>query len=87
MIEIDEGMESIVRKYGHEKVLNRDNKSFVKTNFWKNFIQENENTSLIFDVILFQVTVLRCIYLSVWKQPQPMWSKYHIINMTYYIKM
>ena len=49
-----------VVKYGHEKLLNRDHESFVV----KTFIQENENTPLKFDVIFFQVTVLRCICIS-----------------------
>ena len=38
-----------VVKYGQEKVLNRDNGNFVRTNAWKP--QKNENTTLKFEVI------------------------------------
>ena len=44
-----------VVRYGREKVLNRDNGNFVKTNAWKSlfFFKKDENAPLKFDVILY----------------------------------
>ena len=39
-------------KYGQDKVLNRDNGNFLKTNTWKPLFKKNEDTTLKFDVIL-----------------------------------
>ena len=41
-----------VVRYRQDKVLNRDNENFVKTNAWKP-VTKNENNSLKFDVILY----------------------------------
>ena len=42
-----------VVRYGREKVFNRDDGNFVKTNAWKPLFQKNENTTLKIDVILY----------------------------------
>ena len=43
-----------VVRYERDKVLNRDNGNFVKTNAWKSlfFLKKDENAPLKFDVIL-----------------------------------
>ena len=48
----------VVVRYGQDKVLNRDNGNFVKTNPWKPLFKKkkkkkNGNTTLKFDVILY----------------------------------
>ena len=42
-----------VVRYGQDKVLNRENENFVKTNAWKSLFIKNENTTSKFDVILY----------------------------------
>ena len=43
----------VVVRYWQDKVLNRDNGNFIKSNAWKALFKKNENTPLKFDVILY----------------------------------
>ena len=46
-------IDMVVVRYGQDKVLNRDNGNFVKTNAWKPLFKKNENTPLKFEAILY----------------------------------
>ena len=46
-------IDMVVVRYGQDKVLNRDNGNFVKTNAWKPLFKKNENAPLKFEAILY----------------------------------
>ena len=46
-------IDMVVVRYWQDKVLNRDNGNFIKSNAWKALFKKNENTPLKFDVILY----------------------------------
>ena len=46
-------IDMVVVRYGQNKVLNRNNGNFVKTNAWKPLFTKIENTPFKFDVILY----------------------------------
>ena len=68
-----------VVRYGQDKVLNRDNGNFVKTNAWKPLFKKMKTlhwylTSLC---IKWRFSVALS---SVWKRLQQVWPKYHVFN-------
>ena len=68
-----------VVKYGQDKVLNRDNGNFVRTNTWKPLFKKMK--TIHWNLTSFSIKWRFSIVLSsVWKRLQPVWSKYHAFN-------
>ena len=68
-----------VVKYGQDKVLNRDNGNFVRTNTWKPLFKKMK--TIHWNLTSFSIKWRFGIVLSsVWKRLQPVWSKYHAFN-------
>ena len=68
-----------VVRCGQDKVLNRDNRSFVKTNAWKGLLIKVKalhwNLTSLYTKRQFYVVLW-----LVWKRFQPVWQKYHVVN-------
>ena len=68
-----------VVRYGQDKVLNRDNENFVKTNAWKPLFKKMK--TLHWNLTSFCIKWRFSVVLSsVWKRLQPVWPKYHVLN-------
>ena len=72
-------IDMVVVRYGQDKLLNRDNGNFVKTNAWKPLFQKMK--TLHWNLVSFCIKWQFCIVLwSVWKRLQPVRPKYHVLN-------
>ena len=70
----------VVVSYGQDKVLNRDNGKFVKTNAWKSLFRKIK--PLHWNLTSFCIEWGFCVVLwLVWKHFQPVWPKYHVVNI------
>ena len=76
-------IDMMVVRYGQEKVLNRNNGNFVKTNAWKPLLRKMKTLHWN---LTFCIKWRFCVALSsVWKQLQSAWSKYHDVNNITYV--
>ena len=75
LLEID----MAVVKYGQDKVLNRGNGNFVKTNVWKPLFKKMK--TLHWNMTSFCIKWWFCFVLgSVGKRLRPLWPKYQVLN-------
>ena len=72
-------IDMVLVRYGQDKVLNRDNGNFGKSNAWKPLFKKTKTLHWTFTSFCIKWR-FSAVPWSVLKRLQPVWPKYHVLN-------